>query len=77
MAVTKEELTDFHRFAVGRLSNGGAESMQELLNQWSARREHQESVAGIRESIGQYEAGHALPVKEAFDEIRQKLGWTQ
>ena len=74
MNVTRQELSDFHRFAEERLSFGSVATLQALLDEWSAQREHQQSIEGIRESMRQYEAGQALPLDEAFAEIRQKLG---
>lgn len=77
MTVTREELAEFHNFANEKLSNGGAESMHALLDDWLMKRAHDASVTEIRQSIAQYEAGEALPVDQAFAEIRQKLGWTE
>jgi hypothetical protein len=74
MAVTREELLDFNRFAEEKLSDGGAENLQALLDEWNDQRAHEQSIAGIRESVAQYEAGEGLPVEEAFNEIRRKLG---
>ena len=39
MAVTREDLRDFNRFADEKLANGGAESLTELARQWEERRE--------------------------------------
>jgi len=75
MAITKEDLNKFQTFADDILSGGSADSLQEILDQWNAMREHSQSVAGIQESITQYEAGEGLPVDQAFDEVRKKLGW--
>ena len=77
MAITKDDLQSFQLFADEMLTSGTAESLQEILDKWNARREHQQSVAGIKESISQYEAGEGLPVDQAFDEIRRKLGWSK
>jgi len=77
MAITKEDLQSFQTFADDMLSNSTAESLQEILDKWNARRAHRQSVAGIQESISQYEAGEGLPVDQAFDEVREKLGWAE
>lgn len=74
MAVTREELIDFNRFANQRLSDGGADTLQELVDEWNDLRSHEQSVSGIRDSVAQYEAGEGLPVDEAFNEVRRKLG---
>jgi hypothetical protein len=73
MAVSLQELSDFNRFAAEKLSNGGAETLQAVLDEWNAQREREESVAGIRQSIAQYEAGQGLPVEQAFLELRNRL----
>ena len=75
MPVTQEQLADFHRYASQRLANGGAESLQALLNDWMQARAFEQSVADIHQSRQQYEAGEALPVDEAIAEVRDKLGW--
>ena len=77
MAITKDDLQSFQLFADEMLTSGTAESLQEILDKWNARRELRQSVAGIKESISQYEAGEGLPVDQAFDEIRGKLGWSK
>ena len=77
MPITKDDLQSFQSFADEMLATGTAESLQEILDKWNAHREHRQSVAGIKESISQFEAGEGLPVAEAFDEIRGKLGWSR
>ncbi len=77
MAVTREELQSFHQFADERLAGGRAESLQALLDEWNASRQHDQSVASIQESVSQYEAGDGLPVDEAFSKVRKELGWTE
>lgn len=74
MALTHQQLADFHAFAVTKLESGSAETLQDLIDEWTAAREHEQSVAAIRESVAQYEAGQGMSVKQAFDEIRAKLG---
>lgn len=77
MSLTHQELVDFHQFAVTKLSTGRAQTLQELLDEWNDAREHERSVAAIRESVAQYEAGLGMPVKQAFDEIRANLGLSE
>jgi hypothetical protein len=74
MAVTRQDLFDFTRFAEEKLTDRGTDSLKALLDEWNERRSHGQSVAGIRESVAQYEAGEGLPIREAFAEIRRKLG---
>lgn len=74
MAVTRKELLDFNRFAEQKLSAGVAATLQALVEEWNSLRERERSVAAIRESVRQYEAGEGLPVQEAFEDVRRKLG---
>lgn len=77
MIATQTELTEFHRFAQEKLSAGSESSLQELLDEWTAARDYERSVAALRQSVAEADAGLGLPVKEAFAEIRSKLGWTK
>ena len=45
-----------------------AESYQQLLD----KIERLESVAGIRQSIEEFERGEGIPLQQAFDQLRQK-----
>jgi hypothetical protein len=42
-----------HRFAVERLSNGGAGTLERSVEQWHSRRDGEESIAAFRESLAQ------------------------
>lgn len=46
MAVTKEDLGDFIRFADEKLENGCAISLMELAGEWEAQHRERERVAG-------------------------------
>lgn len=74
MAVTKDDLERFHKFAAEKLDNGGSQSsLEDLLELWRKEREHVETVDDIRQGVGDYEAGDAQPLAEAFDEVRRDL----
>ena len=77
MPVTHNDLEHFHQFASEKLGNGGAESLRQLVSQWEVTREHERSVAAIRESVAEDEAGESVPVEDAFAEIRSRLRWTK
>jgi prevent-host-death family protein len=47
-----------------------AESYQQLLD----RLELLESIAGIRKSIEEFDRGEGMPLKEAFQQLREKYG---
>ena len=38
MAVTKEDLRNFHRFADEKIDKGAADSLVDLANQWETQR---------------------------------------
>ena len=75
MAVTKEDLRHFHHFADEKISKGGADSLVELAGEWEAeRREIQETVAAIRQSHVDIDAGRVASVADAFADVRSRLG---
>jgi hypothetical protein len=45
MAITKDDLRDFTRFADERLENGGADSLVALAGEWESQRRERKSVA--------------------------------
>jgi hypothetical protein len=74
MAVTKNELRDFQRFADERLSSGSADSLVALVDEWEAqRREMDATVEDIRQSHTDIEAGRVSSVADAFAEVRRQL----
>ncbi len=74
MAVTKQDLRDFTQFADARLAGGGAGTLVELAGEWEVRRrEADETVAAIRQSHADIEAGRVAPVADAFAEVRRLL----
>jgi hypothetical protein len=80
MAITSDDLHDFQQFAYARLSCGDAKSLVELAGQWEAQRrtthqrELEETLADIEASHADIEAGRAIPLSDAFAEVRQQLG---
>lgn len=47
---------------------------EQLLKDWRSQAEIQETVAEVRESVADYEAGKGVPVEVAFANVRKKLG---
>ena len=75
MAVTKEELRDFQRFADEKINQGAANSLIDLASEWEAdRREAEQTLADIRESHADIDAGRVAPVADTFAEIRKRVG---
>ena len=74
MALTREDLQDFNRFADARLAGGDVDSLLDLVREWEATREHEGSVAALAESHADAEAGRVKPLDRAFADVRKKLG---
>ena len=78
MAVTQDDLDNFHRFATEKLrSTGAVDSLQDLLDMWRREQEYAETVNDIRQGLEDYDAGRAEPRAKAFTDIRRDLGLTQ
>ncbi len=74
MPVTKEDLQDFHHFAGKKLDCSGALSLVELAGEWEAQRsEMEETVADIRQSHADIDAGRVAPVSDTFTDIRKQI----
>ena len=77
MAVTQEDLNRFQQFALERLSNGGAESMDELFYLWRVLNPTPEEQQDVRDAIrvasADLEAGRHRPAAEVTAEIRRRL----
>lgn len=74
MSISFDDLQDFHRFAGERVRIGSVQSLVELAGQWELqRREMESTVADIRESHADIEAGRVESVADAFAEARQQL----
>lgn len=74
MAITQEDLQDFNRFASAKLAGGETASLFDLVRLWEAAREGDDSVAALRESHADAEAGRVKPLNQAFADVRRKLG---
>lgn len=75
MAVTKEDLQAFHRFADEKLDHDAARSLVELAGEWEAnRREMEETVEDIRQSHTDIDAGRVESVSDTFADVRDQLG---
>lgn len=75
MAITREDLRDFNRFADRKLADGGASSLVDLAGEWEAqRRELEDTVADIRQSHADIDAGRVASVAETFADVRKQLG---
>jgi hypothetical protein len=66
MAVTKEDLRNFQRFADEKLDNGGSDSLVELASEWEAQRR------GKSESLSEIDAPTLSLLAAAFPEVEDK-----
>jgi hypothetical protein len=67
-APTKSELAEFHRYVGRHLDNGGSQlTPEEVLVLW---REQAATIAAVRESLDDLEAGRVSPAAEVIDELR-------
>jgi len=47
---------------------------EQLLKDWRAQEEYQETVVDVLQGVANFEAGKGVPVKIAFANVREKLG---
>jgi hypothetical protein len=66
MAVSKQDLRDFARFADEKLENGGVGSLVELAREWEAQRPQEAGTSLSRLNI---DAGTLKLLAEAFPDI--------
>lgn len=67
------QLAEFHRFVGKILDTESAEmiSPEDVLSRW---RQHQETLAAIREGLADIEAGRMTPLEDFDREFRQRHG---
>lgn len=78
MIVTQDDVEQFHKFAMGKLSNGGAGlTWQELFDAWMTEDppapERDEVNAIIRQGLEDIEAGRFRPAEDVNAELRRKF----
>lgn len=77
MAITQNELDDFHRFASQRLGNGGGElSLPELVDLWMLEHPSAAEQAEVKEIVRQgnadIESGNYRTIDQFMDDFRRK-----
>ena len=73
----KNELQDFVQFASHRVERGEAcESVEALVQQWRSDAEYSEAVADVRQGLADDAQGKAMPLSDAFADVRRQLGIT-
>ena len=73
MSVTLADLDRFHAFAQSKLGNGGAESLQDLVDLWLAESpessEFVTSLAALKEGLADADAGRVRPARAVFEDL--------
>lgn len=81
MSVTLADLDRFHAFAQSKIGNGGAESLQELVDLWLAQspdsKELEASLAALQEGLADADAGHIRPARDVFEDLASRYGGEQ
>jgi hypothetical protein len=77
MAITQNELDDFHRFASQRLGNGGGElSLPELVDLWMLEHPSTAEQAEVKEIVRQgnadIESGNYRSIDQFMDDFSQE-----
>lgn len=71
------ELRDFVQYASNRVQTGdNGLSVEELVRQWRQTLEVAQTEADVREGVADAAQGKAVPISEAFADVRRKLGIT-
>lgn len=80
MPITRDDLEDFHEFALARIQASGSDlTWDELVDQWRVRRPSPDRRAAdldaIRAAVDDMRAGdHGEPAERAIEELRTDLG---
>ena len=74
MTVNQNDLDSFHSFATHQLAQAGRDlTLDDLISQWNAQREHADTVASIRQGVADAEAGRVHDLNEVDAKIRAEL----
>lgn len=75
MSKTLDDLASFDKFVAARVRNGGAHLLlEDLLREWRASQETEETAADIRASLADFEAGRTDSLDQAFENVRRRMG---
>ncbi len=76
MTVNQTDLDSFHRFATQLLAHQREDiSLEQIVEQWHAQREREETLSSIRRGIADADAGRVRELNEVDAEIRSRLGF--
>jgi len=73
LPITAADLDQFHEFARQKLGNGGADSLEELVELWKSQTlnsdELKESLHALEQGIADVAAGRVRPVEDVFQDL--------
>lgn len=73
MPTTREELDQFHQFAIEQISHSGSPlKFDDLVTTWRQLRERVEVQKKLQEALAEMDAGLGRPAREVMEEIRVK-----
>ena len=76
MIVNQSDLDDFHQFASREIAQRGQSlNLEDLITQWHAQQEHEETVASVRRGVDDADAGRMRDATEVDKTIRNELGF--
>jgi hypothetical protein len=75
---TKQELDSFHRFASEKCVVPPVDaSLEDLLALWRQDCEYSETVEDVRQGLRDYDAGMGQALADAFQDVRDNLGFAK
>ncbi len=76
MPMTADELDRFHSFAHNKLGTGGADSLQELVDLWTAEAPDEsqlrESMEALRRGLADAQAGRVRAAVDVFGDLAER-----
>jgi hypothetical protein len=74
MSVNQSQLDSFHQFAVQVLAQRGEDvSLEDLLVEWRAKQDREETIASVRRGVNDADAGRIRDAAEVDAAIRAEL----
>ncbi len=70
MNVTRDELENFGRFAIGEVELGRVASLEQLVTLWR-RRQDEDANAALRQGLEEANAGLGRPLEEFMNDFRK------
>lgn len=74
MTQVQSDLVSFFDFAVQRASKEEAETLEDLVDIWRQERERAAVLEDMEAAFEDEAAGRCVPIEEAFEGIRRRLG---